>query len=181
MTRLPHPPSSPPPPYDNDEVELLRLLGEMDLADTPAGSRRAPSRNASPLRQYCYFLSPRTHPSNAPLLLACIQLPVAHPFWNHDILAHAAAETQGVSGASPRRLTPNHRCSGKNRGYAVFRGLAVGSFLSWNEVQPLVIGVSNSSFEGYRSMASAKLLTNTREIAGGRVSFHLHIQSRLLA
>ncbi|KAJ7024557.1 hypothetical protein C8F04DRAFT_1192235 [Mycena alexandri] len=73
----------------------------------------------------------------------------------------AAEATQGVAqGHATRVATPatptRARNHGKRKGYAVFYGTVPGAYETWAEVVPLVIGVSNSLYQGYPSLAAAR-------------------------
>ncbi|KAJ7029957.1 hypothetical protein C8F04DRAFT_1264306 [Mycena alexandri] len=127
---------------DNDDDELLQMLQSLNLAQSPSLSPRAhPQYPTTPPRSPSAVYSYRT-----PVKVATTSS------W-----AEAAAETQGVSGASPRRLESKRKPRRKKGGYAVFCGRAVGAFRHWNEeVVPLVIGVSNSLYQGYPTLAEAQ-------------------------
>ncbi|KAJ7688915.1 hypothetical protein B0H16DRAFT_1752990 [Mycena metata] len=133
-------PSLPPPPYtphdtqtasgDDEEDELWRMLDALEI---------------SPARR------PSTPPRSAPVRTVVLQRLLARP------PAEAVAETQGVSGASPRRIVPKSKPRTKKGGYAVFCGRGIGAFKHWNEeVVDLVVRVPNSLFQGYRTLAQAQ-------------------------
>ena len=45
----------------------------------------------------------------------------------------------------------------KKKYYVVLRGLMTGIFYTWEEVEPLVIGVSGASFKGFSTLEEAQL------------------------
>jgi hypothetical protein len=144
-----------PPPYDDEDAQLLALLSDLELserAETPIPS--TPSPNVSISRRIGTAPCPRLRPNFAtpprtPDTLYSYQSPTATgttPSWYHPYpLIHicarpnsfphrfeAAAQTQGVPGASPRRTTPKKSKAHRNYGgYAVFFGLTTGSFATW--------------------------------------------------
>ncbi|KAJ7142163.1 hypothetical protein C8R46DRAFT_1233198 [Mycena filopes] len=126
--------SPPPPSYTDDDEQLARLLAGLDLTSS----------------------APATPPRPSPALYA-YRTPVSAG--TTSSWAEAAAETQGVSGASPRRLSPKKAKRRKpSGGYAVFCGRRVGSFKDWiHDVVELVIRVPNSLFQGYPTLAQAEL------------------------
>ncbi|KAJ7143247.1 hypothetical protein C8R46DRAFT_1233023 [Mycena filopes] len=137
------PPSNAPPAYeeDPDAADLQRLLADLNLrAASPEHSPPRPPRvrlpPPSPARLYAYETPTSSGVTSA---------------WSD-----AAARTQGIPGASPRRLTPQRRSTKKKGGYAVFFGLEIGSYKAWEEVKPLVIGVPSSLFKGYSTLAQAE-------------------------
>ncbi|KAJ7511248.1 hypothetical protein B0H11DRAFT_2215087 [Mycena galericulata] len=84
--------------------------------------------------------------------------------YTHD-WEFAAAQTQGMPGGTSTRLTPKHKTRVKKGGFAVFVGKEIGSFENWRDVQPLVKGIPNSIFQGYRTLSAA---TATFEYARDR-------------
>ncbi|KAJ7887722.1 hypothetical protein B0H13DRAFT_1888764 [Mycena leptocephala] len=150
-----------PPPYDDEDAQLLALLSDLELserAETPIPS--TPSPNVSISRRIGTAPCPRLRPNFAtpprtPDTLYSYQSPTATgttPSW-----FEAAAQTQGVPGASPRRTTPKKSKAHRNYGgYAVFFGLTTGSFATWHEIAPLVLKVSCSLYQGYRTLELAR-------------------------
>ncbi|KAJ7168432.1 hypothetical protein C8R46DRAFT_1217836 [Mycena filopes] len=137
--------SAPPPPYlDDDENELIRILADLTIRGVSPEPQPDLRPVAPPL--------PRT-PSRPNSRLYAYQTPVDQGVTRS--WPEAAARTQAVPSASPLRLMPRGKSSRKNRGYAVFFGLDIGAFKSWHDVQPLVIGVSCSLYQGYSTFAQA--------------------------
>ncbi|KAJ7834678.1 hypothetical protein B0H13DRAFT_2369765 [Mycena leptocephala] len=151
------PTPSPPPLYrEADPDELSRQLGRLSI-NIAISPNTAPTPPPQPPPAY-------TTTSAA----ASVALPGAlyaystpqqtgfTPSWSE-----AAAATQGVPGASARSLIPRTRAPpkrvGRKGGYAVFCGLATGAFEHWlTEAGPLVLGVSNSIYKGYSTLALAQ-------------------------
>ncbi|KAJ7021084.1 hypothetical protein C8F04DRAFT_1195841 [Mycena alexandri] len=148
---------SPPPPYNvddnvehnvDDNDELIRLLAELELDPVSP-------QTASPV------IPPRTPPP-----VPTTPVRSVNPVYSYrtpvksgttSSWAEASSETQGVSGASPRRLTPKSKPRTKKRGYAVFCGREIGALRHWDqEVLPLVNKVPSSLYQGYSTFAEAE-------------------------
>ncbi|KAJ6449023.1 hypothetical protein C8R47DRAFT_1230810 [Mycena vitilis] len=122
-----------PPPYDAD-AELLRALAALSVGTSAHDSPITPPRRAPHLYRF----------ENA------------HGSGVTDSWAEASAETQGVPGASPQRLTPKSKRGKKSGAYAVFHGLKPGAYPLWyEEAKPLVDGVKGSIYQGYPNMELA--------------------------
>ncbi|KAJ6518049.1 hypothetical protein C8R47DRAFT_1062603 [Mycena vitilis] len=122
----------PPPPYDEDAAELARMLEDLNLVD----------------RRPRYATPPRLTP------IYSVQTPSTSGVT--DSWSEAAAATQGVPGASPRRLHPKSRKKAKSKAYVVFFGVVPGAYRLWyEEVAPLVLGVPGSIYHGYPSVPQA--------------------------
>ncbi|KAJ7507415.1 hypothetical protein B0H11DRAFT_2218263 [Mycena galericulata] len=123
--------STPPPPYPNDsESELGEILGLLDTLTLEEGPT-----------------------SSEPPTLYHYQSPTQSGYTSHwDVAAEA---TQGVPGASPRRLNKNKQSRGRRGGYAVFAGLKIGAFRSWEDARPHVDGVPGNIYQGYASFEAA--------------------------
>ncbi|KAJ7770408.1 hypothetical protein B0H16DRAFT_1715087 [Mycena metata] len=67
----------------------------------------------------------------------------------------AAYYSQRSPGGSSRRLTPSAKSRTKKGGYAVFVGLRPGPYRRWDEVEPLVKGVSGTLYQGYATYEGA--------------------------
>ncbi|KAJ7469739.1 hypothetical protein B0H11DRAFT_2238184 [Mycena galericulata] len=152
---------------DYEDPEFLALIANLDLADDnpPAPPPRTPSpRNAAPPAYRHTFPIARTHqytPAVRPTLYR-FQSPTSQgvtPDWSL-----AGAATQGVANSTVRVIQTGGRRQQKARSkkagtkaaYAVFCGLRFGVFLTWREVEPLVIGVSCSIFRGYKTVQEAR-------------------------
>ncbi|KAJ7020766.1 hypothetical protein C8F04DRAFT_1274602 [Mycena alexandri] len=157
---------SSPPPYDDDDNELHRLLANFSLYDSssdasslgrivsPVTPRRTASFHPSlllqpaPFRlQLQPFLSLRlpstdTRPPQLAVLLLLGQTP---------LLGRKVFRAVPRAVSNPRKSPP--RSAG---GYAVFFGRQIGAFPLWDDVQPLVIGVRCSLFQGYPTLAQAQ-------------------------
>ncbi|KAJ6475024.1 hypothetical protein C8R47DRAFT_1220849 [Mycena vitilis] len=72
-----------------------------------------------------------------------------------DSWDEAAALTQGIPGASPRKLSPKKKKRTRKGGYVVFFGKKPGVYRDWSEVAPLVLGVSGSIYQGYPTIEQA--------------------------
>ncbi|KAJ7027626.1 hypothetical protein C8F04DRAFT_1266869 [Mycena alexandri] len=154
--------TSSPPPYDDDDNELHRLLANSAYDSSSDASLGRIVSPVTPRRTR--IVSPvtptpaRTVSSPAPAI-SIVTLPSTDtrpPQLAVLLLLDAAARTQGVSGGSPRRLEPKKKSSKKRGGYAVFFGRQIGAFPLWDDVQPLVIGVRCSLFQGYPTLAQAQ-------------------------
>ncbi|KAJ7613328.1 hypothetical protein DFH06DRAFT_1146984 [Mycena polygramma] len=145
----PHPrymPQTPPPVYTAvDDGQLHIRLASLNLDGVPVTSSRSPVRGTPQYSNISAIVS-GAPPSPVLYTQSTPGTTVLATSW-----ADAADETQGVSGASPRRVTAKRKkkkCSGA---YAVFCGLEIGPFLDWADVQDLVIGVPNSVYQGYHN------------------------------
>ncbi|KAJ7612813.1 hypothetical protein DFH06DRAFT_1344900 [Mycena polygramma] len=149
------PPLLPPPPYEDDEAILGSMFADLALVDTESRPTTPPRR--TPV--YAFRSPTRTGTTAS---------------WSE-----AAAETQGVPGASPRRLQPKTRKHNKNGAYVVFFGLVPGAYRQWyEEAYPLVNGVSGSIYRGYPNMPLAIAAYDYAHARGWtRVlpSFHLDV------
>ncbi|KAJ7711716.1 hypothetical protein B0H16DRAFT_1744929 [Mycena metata] len=139
--------TSPPPTYyDDDDAELLALLSSLNVRDVdpvePVNSQPPTPATNSPLTPT--RLAPARYSFHSPVKTGVT-----------DTWAHAAAETQGVSGATPQRLFKPSKSRVKKRGYAVFFGLLPGVYQQWSEAEPLVKGVSGSLYQGYSTFDQA--------------------------
>ncbi|KAJ7030561.1 hypothetical protein C8F04DRAFT_1263682 [Mycena alexandri] len=151
MTRSP-PPPPPPPSYsatenvsDADNAELQELFARFSITP-PDSSPRTPSPSPPP-----------TLPTTPPRRAVRYHYHTPERSAVSTSWAEAAAKTQGVSGASPRRLDPKPKPKHKKGGYAVFSGRAVGAFRYWNDdLTRLIIGVTNSLYQGYGTFAEAQ-------------------------
>ncbi|KAJ7846658.1 hypothetical protein B0H13DRAFT_2362899 [Mycena leptocephala] len=79
--------------------------------------------------------------------------PISAPFQSE-----AAANTQGVSRGRPLLLTkkPKKKKKGKYSGFAVFYGRVPGAYLTWAIVEPLIHGVHDALYKGYKSLTAAE-------------------------
>ncbi|KAJ7679524.1 hypothetical protein DFH06DRAFT_1316423 [Mycena polygramma] len=137
----------PPPAYTEDDAELhLRLAGLTLTTGTPPPSVPPPPPSAPSYRTTSVNLRA---PAPAPPVLYAQITPATTVI--AESWADAADETQGLPGASPHRLTPKRKPRKKSGAYAVFCGIATGYFPDWSTVHPLVIGVPNSVYQGYRT------------------------------
>ncbi|KAJ7889250.1 hypothetical protein B0H13DRAFT_1888085 [Mycena leptocephala] len=136
------PPIPPLPPYEDDNVDLSQLLADLRITvPSPAATEPPPYQTSVP--------SPAT-----PTTLYIYSTPT-EPALPHT---EAAAESQGVPGGSALRITPQRQKKRRPQyhGYAVFCGLATGTFHDWETVEPFVKNVSNCLFKGYRTFAHAE-------------------------
>ncbi|KAJ7026091.1 hypothetical protein C8F04DRAFT_1268563 [Mycena alexandri] len=72
------------------------------------------------------------------------------PHWEE-----AAYHSQRSPGGSSRRLTPSAKSRTRKGGYAVFVGRRPGPYHRWDEVEPLVKGVSGTLYQGYMTYEGA--------------------------
>ncbi|KAJ6488277.1 hypothetical protein C8R47DRAFT_1216078 [Mycena vitilis] len=139
MDRLPPTtPSKRPsgPPGDADElIERFASLTVQGPNSRPqpvsASPRKTQKTPDSPARNYSF------------------QTPTKSGFT--ETWAEAAAETQGVPGASPRRLTKTSKPRRKKGGYAVFFGTQPGAYKTWAEAERFVKGVPGNLHQAYIS------------------------------
>ncbi|KAJ7618255.1 hypothetical protein DFH06DRAFT_1342525 [Mycena polygramma] len=150
------PPLAPPPPYEDDDALLGRMLADLALVDTDSRPTTPPRRTPA------YRVQTPTTTGTA-------------ASWSE-----AAAATQGVPGASPRRLQPKSRKHKKNGAYVVFFGLVPGVYRLWyEEAYPLVNGVSGSVYCGYPNVPLATAAYEYARVRGWtRIlpSFHLDVR-----
>ncbi|KAJ7615786.1 hypothetical protein DFH06DRAFT_1145823 [Mycena polygramma] len=145
-------PQTPPPVYSEvDDAQLHIRIAALNLDGVPL----SPSRSAaSGTPRYSNASAVVSRPPPPPPVLYTQSTPgstVLATSW-----AEAADETQGVSGASPQRVTPKRKKKKPSGAYAVFCGLQTGPFLDWADVQALVIGVPNNVYKGYRNFPIAE-------------------------
>ncbi|KAJ7735252.1 hypothetical protein DFH07DRAFT_967254 [Mycena maculata] len=170
---------------DYDDADIVALIASLDLVDinatTPPRDPPTPPPTSPPPAahrtiEYHTFPSiprsrvhpppsaPQTPSPSAPQTpsrrapnpkVYLIESPTKHT--SSQDWATAGAATQGVANARVRAIgrhkkKPRHG----NAAFVVFYGLDVGVFLSWQEVDPLVTGVSCSLFRGYSTLAAAE-------------------------
>ncbi|KAJ6493509.1 hypothetical protein C8R47DRAFT_1213797 [Mycena vitilis] len=145
-------PQTPPPVYSEvDDAQFHIHIAALNLDGVPL----SPSRTAA---------SGTPRYSNAPAIVSRPPPPPPVSYTQSTpgstVLAtswaKAADETQGVSGASPQRVTPKRKKKKPSGAYVVFCGLQTGPFLDWADVQALVIGVPNNVYKGYRNFPIAE-------------------------
>ncbi|KAJ7678871.1 hypothetical protein DFH06DRAFT_1120682 [Mycena polygramma] len=145
----PHPrymPQTPPPVYTAvDDGQLHIRLASLNLDGVPVTPSRSPVRGTPQYSNISAIVS-GAPPSPVLYTQSTPGTTVLATSW-----ADAADETQGVSGASPRRVTAKRKKKKRSGAYAVFCGLEIGPFLDWADVQDLVIGVPNSVYQGYHN------------------------------
>ncbi|KAJ7154382.1 hypothetical protein C8R43DRAFT_1126460 [Mycena crocata] len=73
-----------------------------------------------------------------------------------DSWATAGAETQGVPGAYVYAVKKRSKTRSKKAAYVIFFGRVPCVVLTWREAQPLVTGVSNAIFRGYKTVTQAQ-------------------------
>ncbi|KAJ7159882.1 hypothetical protein C8R43DRAFT_1124242 [Mycena crocata] len=140
-----------PPPYTAEDT--VSRLPPHDIADlftrlslsTPVAQADFPSTSNAPA------------PEEEPYRLYSFQNSVAEGLT--ETWEEAASQTQGIPQGRPQLLTPKSKSKKriKKGGYAVFHGRRSGAFRHWYyEVEPLVIGVSNSLYQGYPTMELAR-------------------------
>ncbi|KAJ7455965.1 hypothetical protein B0H11DRAFT_2244308 [Mycena galericulata] len=150
--------STPPPEYADSDLDLGHLLSRLDGLNLSNESDPSPESTAP---TYHPTPQPRT-PSPPPTLALEAEVSPRLYHWcsaagsgyTHD-WEFAAAQTQGMPGGTPTRLTPKHKPRVKKGGFAVFVGREVGAFRHWKDVEPLVKGVSNCIYQGYRTFPAA--------------------------
>ncbi|KAJ7126589.1 hypothetical protein C8R43DRAFT_958077 [Mycena crocata] len=145
---------SAPPPYDSPQrispPDISRLFADLSIsaseslpseAENPSSAQGSASINMSPTIQ------------DVERLYTYSTLEIAGLTETWDV---AASQTQGVPGGSPLLLTPKSKKRSKKGGFAIFHGRRKGAFRHWHEVAPLVIGVSNSIYQGYPMLELAR-------------------------
>ncbi|KAJ7829905.1 hypothetical protein B0H13DRAFT_2372254 [Mycena leptocephala] len=145
------PTPSPPPAYADDLDAVARQLANLSFDNSPApGPNPASVTSPQPPPAYSSAAGSVTAPLYAYVTL---QQTGVTSSWSE-----ASALTQGISGTSPYRLSSRSRAPRRSfGGYAVFCGLETGAFKHWlSETGPLVIGVSNSVYQGYATFALAQ-------------------------
>ncbi|KAJ7848683.1 hypothetical protein B0H13DRAFT_2361769 [Mycena leptocephala] len=138
-------------PADPDLEQLLAVLDDLnlgldddDLHNFDAQSPRQPHISSSariPDHDRLYqYSSPRVPTESG-----------YTPHW--ELAAH---RTQEIPGASPKRVTPKKKNNSPwPRAFAVFAGTRPGVYCSWNEIEPLVQGISGNIYQGYPSFDAA--------------------------
>ncbi|KAJ7076782.1 hypothetical protein C8R43DRAFT_1143620 [Mycena crocata] len=186
---------SAPPPYSSRPPS------------TSSTQRISPADVATLFADLSISVSPTPHPSSAPGLAPGLS-PVNDPPTSQDVNRlysyytpatesftdswdAAASQTQGIPGGSPQRLTPNNTPNKafrfKKGGFAIFHGRQKGAFCYWHEVAPLVIGVSNSLYQGYPTFELARaafeyaLERGWTRICGSRPSIPTSISATTLS
>lgn len=129
--------SSSPPPYEvNDLDQLLAGLSIAESTPPPTdittlphqSAASAPSTPARPSPLYSYSTPTRTGFTSS---WCCSSSSCIHPLLTSRLRSEASALTQGVSGATPRRLTPKGKKKNNFQAYAVFCGRQIGAFRDW--------------------------------------------------
>ncbi|KAJ7913295.1 hypothetical protein B0H13DRAFT_2326422 [Mycena leptocephala] len=145
---MPRNPDSPsPPPYEvNDLDQLLAGLSIAESTPPPTDITTLPHQSAahpSPLYSYSTPTQTGFTSSWCGISSSCI-----HPLLTSSLRAEASALTQGVSGATPRRLTPKGK---KKTQFPSLCCLLWSSdrHISHTEVKPLVSRLSNGIYKGY--------------------------------
>ncbi|KAJ7437059.1 hypothetical protein B0H11DRAFT_2255622 [Mycena galericulata] len=148
---------SAPPPYSESEAELAEILAVFDQLTINNGNVASTRVRAHPQSSP---VPPAPHPPSTPerVRLYRYESPTKSGYTPHwDVAAEA---TQGIPGASARRLgstsNNNKQTGGKRCGYAVFVGTQIGTFARWEDARAYVDGVGGSIHQGYPSLDRAK-------------------------
>ncbi|KAJ7747897.1 hypothetical protein DFH07DRAFT_775850 [Mycena maculata] len=144
----PPPPRTPPPTVHCRTIEhhTFPSIPGRTHVNRPLGAPQTPSRSAVP----------KSYIIDSPTTLTSSEdwpVPVAH-----SSMATAGVATQGVPNAHVRAVGGDKKKKSHSQkvAFVVFCGLDVGVFLSWDEVKPLVRGVSCSVYRGYPTLDAAE-------------------------
>ncbi|KAJ7477057.1 hypothetical protein B0H11DRAFT_2235011 [Mycena galericulata] len=153
--------TTPPPPYSRDsETDLAEILLRLDTLNLGSRSPRlepAPRISTPPqCLRTTYNLSPPPDIArgDAPRLYLC-ESPIRRGQMYTTFWDEAADATQGVPGATARRLFRQKPSRKKKGGYAIFVGSQIGAFRHWDEARRCVEGVSGCLYQGYGSFEAA--------------------------
>ncbi|KAJ7436532.1 hypothetical protein B0H11DRAFT_2255529 [Mycena galericulata] len=144
---------------DYDDAEIVALIASLDLTDpgppsSPPGRRPATPRTPSPRPPRLTAETPTSSSLQASTIYHFYS-PTKRGVTTEWSVAGAA--TQGVPGAHvTAESSGQKKKGGTKKAYVVFCGRQCGVFRTWNQVKPLVDGVSSCIFRGYTSRKQAE-------------------------
>ncbi|KAJ7622771.1 hypothetical protein DFH06DRAFT_1340642 [Mycena polygramma] len=128
----------------DDTDALLAAFDDLTLA-TPNKAEPRPLRSLSPIVPKAATVKAAPDPDEDQLYF--VSSPAVSGYT--DSWDEAAALTQGIPGASPRKLSPKKKSRARPQGYAVFFGRLPGAYRTWAEAEPHVKRVSGNIYQSY--------------------------------
>ncbi|KAJ7511755.1 hypothetical protein B0H11DRAFT_2214629 [Mycena galericulata] len=144
------------------DEEFAALIANLGLSEPPPRPPRTPPPppvsnqiiTHTPPPEYASDAVAPTTPGSTPLYY--YESPTSSGYTSS--WAVAGSETQGVPGARVVAIQKREKKKSgpKKKAYVVFLGRQLGVFRTWSQVEPLISGVSNAIYRGYRTTSAAE-------------------------